>query len=115
MNIGQRLRELRESKGLSQGHIQERTGLLRCYISRVECGHTIPTIETVEKWAKALDLELYQLFYFGESEPQEPETAKFDRPGIEQQRLLKVFDKLGKSDRALLLAMARTLSNHRAH
>ena len=95
MNICQRLRELRESKGLSQGHIQERTGLLRCYISRVECGHTIPTIETVEKWAKALDLELYQLFYFGKGEPQEPEIAKVDRPGIEQQRLLKVFDKLG--------------------
>jgi transcriptional regulator with XRE-family HTH domain len=115
MNIGQRLRELRESRGLSQGHIQERAGLLRCYVSRVECGHTIPTIETVEKWAKALDLELYQLFYFGEGEPQAPETAKVDRPGIEQRRLLKVFDRLGQSDRTLLVAMARTLSSHRAH
>jgi len=89
--------------------------LLRCYVSRVECGHTIPTIETVEKWAKALDLELYQLFYFGEGEPQAPETAKVDRPGIEQRRLLKVFDRLGQSDRTLLVAMARTLSSHRAH
>jgi transcriptional regulator with XRE-family HTH domain len=114
MNIGHRLRELRESKGLSQGHIQERTGLLRCYISRVECGHTIPTIETVERWAKALDLELYQLFYFGKGEPQEPEIAKVDRTGVEYRRLLKVFDKLSENDRSLLLAMARTLTNHRA-
>ena len=115
MNIGRRLRELRESKGLSQGHIQERTGLLRCYVSRVECGHTIPSIRTVEKWAKALNVEFYQLFYFGEGEPQEPETAKVERPGSEQQKLLKVFDKLGQRDRALLLAMARTLTSHSAH
>jgi transcriptional regulator with XRE-family HTH domain len=115
MEIGVRLRELREARDLSQGDIQERTGLLRCYISRVECGHTIPTIKTVERWAKALDLELYQLFYFGKGEPQEPETTKVDRPGIEQRRLLKVFDKLSENDRSLLLAMARTLSSHRAH
>ncbi len=113
MNIGQRLRELRESKGLSQGHIQERTGLLRCYISRVECGHTNPTIETVEKWAKALGLELYQVFYLGEGELQEPETAEVDRPGTEQQKLLKVFDKLVAGDRTLLRALARTLAGHR--
>ena len=114
MNIGQRLRELRESKGLSQGHIQDRTGLLRCYVSRVECGHTNPSIETVERWAKALDLELYQVFYFGKGEPQAPKLADSGRPGPEQQKLLKVFDRLGQSDRALLLAMARTLSSHRA-
>ena len=81
MNIGQRLRELRESKGLSQGHIQDRTGLLLCYVSRVECGHTTPSIETVEKGAKALDRELYQLFYFGKSEPQAPTPGKVDYPG----------------------------------
>jgi transcriptional regulator with XRE-family HTH domain len=46
MNVGKRLRLLRESKNLSQGDIEEKTGLLRCYISRVENGHTVPTIET---------------------------------------------------------------------
>ena len=106
---------MRESKGLSQGHIQDRTGLPRCYMSRVECGDTTPTIETVEKWANALDFELCQLFYFGKGEPQAPKPAKLDHPGLEQQKLLKVFDRLGQSDRSQLLAMARTLSNHRAH
>jgi transcriptional regulator with XRE-family HTH domain len=106
MNIGQPLRELRESKGLSQSRIQDRTGLLRYYVSRVECGHTTPSIETVERWAKALDLELYQLFYFGKGEPQAPKPAKADRPGVEQQELHKVFGRLGQSDRALRLAMA---------
>ena len=50
MVIGNRLKELRESKNLSQGDIEKRTGLLRCYISRVENGHTVPAIETLKRW-----------------------------------------------------------------
>lgn len=62
MDIGKRLRELREAKGYSQGSIEKRTGLLRYYISRVECGHSLPSLGTLEKWAKALDLGLYSSF-----------------------------------------------------
>jgi len=65
MVIGDRLRELREQKNLSQGDIEKRTGLLRCYISRVENGHTVPAIETLEKLARALEIPMYQLFYDG--------------------------------------------------
>jgi transcriptional regulator with XRE-family HTH domain len=54
MIIGDRLSELREAKKLSQGDIEERTGLLRCYVSRVENGHTVPAIETLEKMACVL-------------------------------------------------------------
>jgi transcriptional regulator with XRE-family HTH domain len=64
--IGNRLKELRESKELSQGDIEKRTGLLRCYISRVENGHTVPTIETLEKMAGALEVPMYRLFHEGE-------------------------------------------------
>jgi len=64
MIIGDRLRAMREEKKLSQGDIETRTGLLRCYISRVENGHTVPAIETLEKLARALECPLYQLFYF---------------------------------------------------
>ena len=69
MIIGDRLRELREEKKLSQGDIEKRTGLLRCYISRVENGHTVPAIETLEKLARALEVPLYQLFYEGYEPP----------------------------------------------
>ena len=48
MIIGDRLREMREEKKLSQGDVEKRTGLLRCYISRVENGHTVPAVETLE-------------------------------------------------------------------
>jgi transcriptional regulator with XRE-family HTH domain len=66
MIIGDRLRELREEKKLSQGDVEKRTGLLRCYISRVENGHTVPAVETLEKLARAFEVPLYQLFYEGE-------------------------------------------------
>jgi transcriptional regulator with XRE-family HTH domain len=72
MIIGERLRALRERKQISQGDIEKRTGLLRCYISRVENGHTVPSIETIEKLARALEVPMYQIFYEGEEPPSSP-------------------------------------------
>ncbi len=74
MIIGDRLREIRESKNLSQGDIQDRTGLMRCYISRVENGHLIPAMENLEKIAHALEMHLYQVFYEGDDLPPMPPT-----------------------------------------
>src|SRR5271170_5945172 len=76
MVIGDRLRELREEKKLSQGHIEKRTGLLRCYISRVENGHTVPAVATLEKMARALEIPMYKLFYDGEKPAQAPGVFK---------------------------------------
>jgi DNA-binding XRE family transcriptional regulator len=79
MIIGDRLRELREAKKLSQGDIEKRTGLLRCYVSRVENGHTVPAIETLEKMANAFEVPLYQLFYEGEEPPKLPTLSSGSR------------------------------------
>src|ERR1700730_10346142 len=76
MFIADRLRQLRAEKQLSQGDIEKRTGLLRCYVSRVENGHTVPAIETLEKMARALGVPLYQLFYDGEEPPKLPDLLK---------------------------------------
>src|SRR5574340_655230 len=76
MIIGTRLRKLREERNLSQGHIEKRTGLLRCYISRIENGHTIPSLETLERLATALEIPLYQLFYEGDEPPPLPNLSK---------------------------------------
>ncbi len=70
MIIGERLRSVREQKQLSQGDVEKRSGLLRCYISRVENGHTVPAVETLEKLARALEVPLYELLYEGEEPPQ---------------------------------------------
>jgi transcriptional regulator with XRE-family HTH domain len=57
---------------MSQGDIERRTGLLRCYISRVENGpYRAPAIETLEKMAlaRAPVVPIYVLFYDGEQPP----------------------------------------------
>jgi transcriptional regulator with XRE-family HTH domain len=121
MDIGDRLRALREERNLSQGHIEKRTGLLRCYVSRVENGHTVPAIETLEKWARALDVPLYQLFYFCEESPSSPKPAKTrsDLWGSsgKDARLLAQFcrtlSKTKETDRNLLLHLARKLAKGR--
>ena len=76
MIIGERLRALREEKKFSQGDIEKKTGLLRCYVSRVENGHTVPSVETLEKFARALEVPMYQLFYDGEAPPKLPNLPK---------------------------------------
>jgi len=63
MDIGTRIRQLREEKGLSQGDIGEIAGLDRTYVSRVENSHVLPSLETLERFATALDVPMYRLFY----------------------------------------------------
>jgi transcriptional regulator with XRE-family HTH domain len=76
MIIGDRIHAMREEKKLSQGDIEKRTGLLRCYVSRVENGHTVPAIETLEKIARALECPLYQLFCEGEEPAKLPNLRR---------------------------------------
>src|SRR5271168_4169532 len=76
MIIGDKLKALREAKEFSQGEIEKRTGLLRCYISRVENGHTVPSIDTLEKLARALEVPMYQLFYDGDKPPKAPNLPR---------------------------------------
>jgi len=49
---GDHIRAIREAKNLTQGDIEKRCGLPRAYISRVENGHTLPSVETLEKRAE---------------------------------------------------------------
>jgi transcriptional regulator with XRE-family HTH domain len=123
MIIGDRLREMREEKKLSQGDIEKRTGLLRCYISRVENGHTVPAIETLEKMARALEIPLYQLFYDGEKPPLLPTLPNRRTAGdlawgssAKDSRYLMKFrqqlSRMDESDRRLLLFMAQKMSRH---
>ncbi len=72
MLLSDRIRAIREAKKLTQGDIETRTGLKRSYISRVENGHTVPSVETLEKFARALEVHLYQLFYEDEEPPKPP-------------------------------------------
>ena len=121
MFIGDRLRAFREAKKLTQGHIQERTGLLRSYISRVENGHTVPSVDTLEKWARALEVPLYQLFYEGKEPPKllhlpNRKTAgeiAFDVSKKEARVLAKfrrLLARMRKPNQQLLLHMAQKMA-----
>jgi transcriptional regulator with XRE-family HTH domain len=122
MIIGDRLRALREEKKLSQGDIEERTGLLRCYISRVENGHTVPAIPTLEKMARALEVPFYQLFYDGEEPPVVPNLLKrkssdedawgsFGKDARYLSKLRRLIAKSDDSNRKLLLHMAQKMAH----
>jgi transcriptional regulator with XRE-family HTH domain len=112
MQISHTLRSLREEKGLSQGDIEKRTSLLRCYISRVENGHTVPSVMTLEKVAQALEIPLYQIFYGHEDSPGAKESLG-GRSGKEERFLRKIrgaMSQMNERDRRLLLGLARKLA-----
>jgi transcriptional regulator with XRE-family HTH domain len=123
MIIGIRLRKLREERKLSQGDIEKRTGLLRCYISRVENGHTVPSLETLERLAAAMEIPLYQLFYEGERPPDLPNLTQrkstdelameipADRDSRFFQKVKRLLGNINDRDRRLLLYMAQKLAN----
>jgi transcriptional regulator with XRE-family HTH domain len=123
MIIGARLKKLREERNLSQGDIEKRTGLLRCYISRVENGHTVPSLETLERLAAALELPLYHLFYEGDEPPPLPNLSKRESteelvldPAHEQdlrffEKVNRLLTKIDEKDRQLLLYMAQKLAS----
>ena len=118
MVIADRLKALREQKNMSQGDIEKRTGLLRCYISRVENGHTVPAIETLEKLARAMEVPMYVLFYDGEKPPK-PNLPTTDvatgwgssgRDARTLHRFRKLMSRADESDVKLLLFMAQKMS-----
>ena len=125
MIIGDRLRLLREQKKLSQGEVEKRTGLLRCSISRVENGHTVPAVETLEKFARALEVPLYAIFFDGEEPPplqnspkrKSGTTIKWGDSGKDARTLAKFRHLLGRadeSDRRLLMFMAKKMVKPKA-
>lgn len=123
MEIGPRLRTLREEKNFSQGDIERATGLLRCYVSRVENGHTVPTVETLEKWARALDMPLYKVMYEGDEPPKprklatEGDSSLWGQSKKDSPELARLQRNLGKMDarqRNLLLGFAARLARSAA-
>ena len=125
MIIGERLRVLREERKLSQGDIEKKTGLLRCYISRVENGHTVPAVETLEKFARALEVPMFQLFYEGEEPPKLPNLLKrktaddivWGDSGKEAHMLAKfcrLFGRMKEDEIGLVLFTAQKMARRKA-
>jgi len=125
MIIGARLRALREEKKFTQGEVEKRTGLHCAYISRVENGHTVPAIATIEKFARALEVPMYQLFYDGEEPPEPPKPLKSKNGNDvawggkgKDARLLanfrRVFSRMEAGDLRMVLFMAQKMARRKA-
>jgi transcriptional regulator with XRE-family HTH domain len=125
MQIGDRLRELREQKEYTQGEVAKRTGLLKPYVSRVENGHSVPGLETLEKFARALEVPMYQLFLNLKGAPKLPNLPKrwtangklWGSAGSQDRLLAKfcrLFNRMQDSDRGLLLLMAQKMARRKA-
>jgi transcriptional regulator with XRE-family HTH domain len=124
MIIGERLRQIREQKKLSQGDVERKTRLLRCYISRVENGHTVPSVETLQKFAHALDVPMYQLFYDSEKPPALPDLSKRASAGESMwgssgrdarilSKFRELFSRLKEDDLGLVLCMAQKMQRRK--
>ena len=119
MIVGERLRAIRETKNMSQGDIERKTGLLRCYVSRVENGHTVPTVETLEKMARAMDVQLYQIF-FEPNGSREPKALNLtdvpaqkdlsDNDAAVVSRLAHLVRRMDSRDKKLLVGVAQKLA-----
>jgi transcriptional regulator with XRE-family HTH domain len=109
-HVGSKIRSLRQAKGLSQGDIEKRSGLLRSYISRVEGGYTAPSLGTLDKFAKALGIESYQLLLNHGAKARS--AAIPIRPALSRSatRLLRTYEDLSASNRRLLVSIASQLA-----
>jgi transcriptional regulator with XRE-family HTH domain len=115
VNIGDVIRAYRNDRGLSQGDIERRTGLLRCYLSRVENGHTVPSLETLAKIAEAMDITIADFFPGAES-AQDKETKKIlGELSDEEMRFLAEIKRYGNAlseeNKKLVLAMIRKMAS----
>ena len=117
MIVGERIRSLREEKKLSRGDLQERTGLQRTYIWRVENGYTVPAIETLEKFARGLEVPIYKFFYEGKKPPPlvriDADSGLWGAEGEDKKmlrRFRRCFAQIEESERSLLLYLAEEMA-----
>ena len=111
MNIGETIRNFRLQKGMSQGDIEKRTGLLRCYLSRVENGHTIPSLDTLAKIATAMEVPLAQFFADDHSDNGSKSLPQLSEDEIRfLTQIRRYSSSLNDSDRKLVLAMVKKMA-----
>lgn len=110
--IGKKMQLIRIEKGLSQGDIEKRTGLLRSYLSRVENGHTIPSLDTLGKIAAALEVGVSELLETPAGERAKTAALLSDKHQARFWNLMRKYvPQLKERDRRLLVGLARRMAS----
>jgi len=118
--IGERLRELRKAKNLSQAEIEKRVGLRTSYISRVEHGYKVPQIETLKKFSIALKVPLSEIFDQAEAHfefprfLERPDSGKFAASGKSKEaryiaKLIRTVARISEPNKRVLLSIAQKM------
>ena len=111
MNLGVSIRKIRQTKGISQGEMQKRTGILRSYLSRVENGHTVPSFATLQRLAGALGVTLSDFF---SPDGAQPSAVGSGDSGSDYLRELKnLLPQLTADQRRQLLDMVKQMARPR--
>lgn len=98
--LGLKIKEYRKRKKLTQEQLSEMIGLDSGYISKLEVGQNFPTLGTLEKIAKILDVELSELFQFTKITEEEKDFRA---------EIIKIYDKLNKEKQYTLYRVAKDL------
>lgn len=96
--LGLKIKELRKQKKLTQEKLAEKLNLDIGYISKLEVGRNFPTIGTLEKIAKVLEVELYDFFYFTDAKDVDFKAEIID-----------IYDNLNKEKQYTLYRIAKDL------
>ena len=113
--LAKRLGQLRNAKGLSQTVVAKRSGLAQTYVSRIERGHLTPTLPLLERLAKCLKVELYQIFLVRGVKSESPVFPLNVPSGSQERSLLQTFREMTREDRSLLMYMARQMASRAAN
>lgn len=91
--LGKRIQELRKSKKLTQEELAEKIGIGTPNISYFETGRFSPAIETLERIAKALDVEIYELYMFNPLKSAEEIRTELEKAIYSDEKILRMLYK----------------------
>lgn len=98
--LGMRIKEIRKTRQLSQEQLSDRVGISPKHLSRIEMGGGYPSLETLEKIAATMDVELKEFFDFD----------AFKNNQITADSIAKMFENLDETKKRLIYKIFKSLS-----
>lgn len=97
--LGMRMKEIRKARQLSQEQVSDKVGISPKHLSRVEMGKGYPSLDTLEKIAAVLKVELKEFFEF---------DAYNDAP-VTTESISQMFEALDPSKKQLIYRIFKSI------